>query len=461
MAYGLVQWLGHLTFQNFGRFESIRIDGVVAAFTLTLVILCALFAGLFASASAMGSQLSTALQDGSRMVSAGQGRTRLRRSLLAAEVGLTVVLLVAAGLLMKSYLQLRYSDLGCTTKNVLTMRLNLFGGSYNDAARRVNFFAELLERVRALPGVEAAGLGRSVPGSGYPGDDGFTIVEHPPLPKGTTQYAINFDAESGYFQTMGIPLLRGHLFDTGQRLETANEAIINATFARQYFLNEDPIGKHLRYENKNWEIVGIVGDTRSELYQDPKPIQYYPIFAGTQNSGMLVIRSGRDVEQLALPAQRAVQKLDRDLPVYNVLTMDQLLGKVTFDASFNATLLLGFAVISLLLAATGIFGVLSYIIAQRTQEIGVRMALGAKRDQVLRLMLSDGLRPALFGLVFGLAASVGAVRLIQSMLYGTRPLDPAVFAAVAATLLAVATMACLVPAWRASQLDPMQALRNE
>lgn len=461
MAYGLVQWLGHLTFQNFGRFESIRIDGVVAAFTVTLVILCALFAGLFASASAMGNQLSTALQDTSRMASAGRGHARLRRSLLAAEVGLTVVLLVAAGLLMKSYLQLRYSDLGCATKNVLTMRINLFGGSYNDAARRVNFFAELLERVRALPGVEAAGLGRTVPGSGYPGDDGFTIVEHPPLPKGTTQYAINFDAESGYFQTMRIPLLRGHLFDTGQRLETANETVINAAFARQYFRNEDPIGKHLRYENKNWEIVGIVGDTRSELYQDPKPIQYYPIFAGTQNSGMLVIRSGHDVEQLALPVQRAVQEVDRDLPVYNVLTMDQLLGKVTFEASFNATLLLGFAVLSLVLAATGIFGVLSYIIAQRTQEIGVRMALGAKRDQVLRLMLSDGLRPALFGLVFGLAASVGAVRLIQSMLYGTRPLDPAIFAVVAATLLAVAALACVIPAWRASRLDPMQALRTE
>ncbi len=461
LAYGLVQWLGHLTFQNFGRFESIRVDGVVAAFTLALVVLCALFAGLFASTSTMGSQLSTALQDGSRMASAGQGRARLRRSLLAVEVGLTVVLLMAAGLLMKSYLRLRYSDLGCATKNVLTMRINLFGGSYNDPARRVNFFAELLERVGALPGVEAAGLARSVPGSGYPGDDGFTIVEHPPLPKGTSQYAINFDAEPGYFKAMGIPLLRGHLFDADQRLEAANEAVINAAFARQYFPNEDPIGKHLGFENKNWEIVGIVGDTRSELYQDPKPIQYYSVFAGTRNSAMLVIRSGRNVELLALPVQRAVQELDRDLPVYNVLTMDQLLGRVTFDASFNATLLLGFAVLSLTLAATGIFGVLSYIVAQRTQEIGVRMALGARRDQVLRLMLSDGLRPALFGLAFGLAASAGAVRLIQSMLYGTRPLDPAIFAAVAATLLAVAALACLVPAWRASQLDPMKALRSE
>jgi putative ABC transport system permease protein len=461
MAYGLVQWLGHLALQNFGRFESIRVDGVVAVFTVALVVLCAMFAGLFASASAMGSQLSTSLQDASRKASAGQGRLRLRRSLLAAEVGLTVVLLVAAGLLLKSYLQLRYSDLGCTTKNVLTMQINLFGGSYNDRARRVNFFAELLERVRALPGVKAAGLARAVPGSGYPGDDGFTIVEHPPLPKGTAQYAINFDAEPGYFQTMGIPLLRGHLFDVDQRLEAANETVINAVFARQYFPNENPIGKHLRYENKNWEIVGIVGDTRSELYQVPKPIQYYSVFAGTRNSGMLVIRSGRDVEHLALPVQRAMQELDRDLPVYNVLTMDQLLGRVTFDASFNTTLLLGFAVLSLTLAAVGLFGVLSYIATQRTSEIGIRIALGAQREQVLRQMLMDGLRPAIFGLGFGLAASVGAARLMRSMLYGTQPLDPFVFASVAAMLLLVAVLACMVPAWRASRLDPMRALRTE
>jgi putative ABC transport system permease protein len=209
--------------------------------------------------------------------------------------------------------------------------------------------------------------------------------------------------------------------------------------------------------------VGVVGDTRYAASEDPKPMQYYPLFEGqgVENNGTLVIRASRHVERLALPVQRVVQELDRDLPVSDVLTMDQLLGKSTQDESFNATLLVVFAGLSLLLAAVGLFGVLSYIVAQRTSEIGIRMALGAQREQVLKQVLLEGMRPALFGLAFGLLASLGAARLIRSMLYGTRPLDPAVFAAVAAMLLLVAALACMVPAWRASRLDPMRALRME
>ena len=208
-------------------------------------------------------------------------------------------------------------------------------------------------------------------------------------------------------------------------------------------------------------IVGVVGSTRYEIGEEPLPTKYFSLQSGEFPVVTLVIRSNRDVEQFALPVQRIVSEMDHDLPVSDVLTMDQLVGKSTLDASFNAILLVAFAALSLLLAAVGLFGVLSYIVAQRTSEIGIRIALGAQREQVLRLILIDGIWPALFGLALGLAASAGTVRLLRSMLYGTQPLDPAVFAVVAAVLLFVAGVACLIPAWRASRLDPMQALRTE
>jgi putative ABC transport system permease protein len=460
LAYGAVQWLVH-TRQDMSRVEAIHIDGAVAVFTVGLVVLCAFFAGLISSLSIRDSQLLASLQESSRGSSAGQGRARLRRSLLAAEVGLTVVLLVAAGLLLKSYAQLRSSQMGCITKSVLTMRIGLFGGRYADPAQQINFFASLLERVRALPGVNAAGFVQAVPGQGYWGDVGFEIAEHPSLPQGQAQYAISRFADPGYFAAIGIPLERGRSFDPGKRLDRADEAVVSKSFVDQYLPGEDPLGKHLRVQGHSMTIVGVVGDTRYAASEVPRPMQYFPLYAGIQNNGTLVIRSNRDVEQLTLPVQRIVGGLDHDLPVSNVLTMDQLLGKSTQDASFNATLLLGFAILSLVLAGIGLFGVLAYIVAQRTSEIGIRLALGAPRKQVLCQVLLDGLRPALFGLTFGLAASAGVARLIRSMLYGTQPLDPAVFAAVAATLLLVAVLACLVPAWRAARLDPMQALRME
>jgi predicted permease len=461
LAYGAVQWLVS-TRSDMSRVEAIHIDGAVAAFTAGLIVLCALFAGAISSVSTKSNQLLHSLQDSARGSSAGHAHTMLRRSLLAAEVGLTVVLLVAAGLLLKSYQHLRSSDLGCTTENVLTIQVGLPGARYKTPGPApVNFFEMLLTRVRALPGVDGAGIAEAVPGQGYWEDEDFSVVEHPPLPQGTAQYAIYRFADPGFFAAMGIPLLRGHTFDPNRKLDQADQAIVNAAFAKQYFPNADPLGKHLRNEKKDYEIVGIVGDTRYSLADDPKPIQYYPLFSGKSNSGTLVIRSSRDVEQLALPVQRIIQDMDHDMPVSDVLTMNQLLGKSTMDQSFNATLLTAFAALSLLLAAVGLFGVLSYIAAQRTGEIGIRIALGAQREQVLRLMLMDGLRPAVIGLVLGLALSAAVTREMQSLLYETRPLDPSVFALVGLVLLLVATLACLIPAWRASRLDPMQALRAE
>ncbi len=460
LAYGALAWFVHVR-HDMSRIEAIQIDAVVGGVTVGLILLCAIFAGLISSFGAYRQPLLTTLQDASRGSSAGRGPTRMRATLLGAEVGLTVVLLVAAGLLLRSYQRLRSSDLGCITDNVLTMRLDLFGHRYNDPANLVNFFSSFLERVRALPGVEAAGFTRAVPGQGYWGDNSFTVVEHPPLAQGVMQFAINRESDPGFFAAMGIPILRGHTFDPNRRLQNANQAVINSSFARQYFPHEDPLGKHLRYDGKNWEICGIVGDTRYAQAEQPKPIQYYPLYAGDLNSGMLVIRSRHDVEQYAMPVQRILAELDPELPVDNVLTMDQLLGKSAANESFNATLLVAFGALSLLLAAAGLFGVLSYIVAQRTAEIGIRIALGAQRGRVMWRTLLDGLRPAVVGLAAGLLASAVVVRAIRSMLFETQLLDPGVFAGVGAMLLVVAVAACLAPAWRASRLDPMQALRTE
>jgi putative ABC transport system permease protein len=460
LAYVALRWLTG-TRPDMSRIESIHIDYVVAAFTVGVIALCALFAGLISALTVKDRRLLSALHEASRSAGSGQPRAALRRVLLTIEVGLTVVLLTGAGLLLKSYERLRSADMGCATQNVLTLRLGLPKARYATSASCADFFDAFLGRVRGLPGVDAAGLVTAVPGQGWWEDNGFTIVEHPPLPQGQANDSMTRTADPGYFAAMGIPILRGRTFSENLRLDRAREIIISDSLARKYLPGEEPLGKHVHTNDMDYTIVGVVGDTRYEIGELPMPTKYFSLSSGVENYGTVVIRSIRDVEQLALPVQRIIQDLDRDLPVSDVLTMDQLLGKSTVDQSFSTTLLTGFAALSLLLAGVGLFGVLSYIAAQRTGEIGIRLALGARREHVLGKMLSDGLRPALIGLALGLAASAEATRLMRDMLYETRPLDALVFAAVSATLLLVAALACIVPAWRASRVDPMQALRTE
>lgn len=465
LAFAVIQWFVG-TRQDMSRIETIHIDGVVMAFALGLIFLCAVFAGMISSLSIKGHEVLPSLQESSRLHSAGPARVSLRKWLLSLEVGLTVVLLIGAGLLLKSYQRLRRSDLGCVTSNVLTMRFSLPEAEYSQPLQRINFYEALLEGVRSLPGVQAAGLVRVVPGQGYAGDSGFAVAEHPPLPVGQSQYAIVRWADPAYFAALGIPFLRGQTFDEDQRLEKARQVIISESFARQYFAGEDPIGKHLlSIGRRSFKVVGVVGDTRFLIIAPARPMMYFPLYAsiydGVPNSATLAVRAARDVTLLASPIQKLVQRLDPELPVSDILTMDQIAGKSTVDASFDATLLLAFAVLSLLLAAVGLFGVLSYVVAQRTTEIGIRIALGAQRQSVLSLVLLNGLQPALFGLVLGIVGSVAASQLVRSLLYGIGPIDPPVFGAVVAILLLVSAAACVIPAWRASRLDPMTALRAE
>jgi putative ABC transport system permease protein len=461
LAWGALAWLIHIR-HDMNRVEAIRIDGVVATFTVGIIVLCAVFSGLISAASAGAKNVLAGLQEGARSHSGGTSRATLRRVLLALEVGLTVVLLVGAGLLLKSFERLRSADIGVPVDNVLTMRIGLPDARY-DAGKRVAFFEQLIAGVRALPGVSGAGLVSAAPGEGWNGDTLFSIAEHPPLAPGQGLDFMLRGTEPGYFSAIGLPVLKGRVFSHDERLERANVVLISRGAAQQYFPGEDPIGKHIKDigGNETWEVIGVVGDVRWNIAQAPLPTLYWPIYGNGYNFATIVVRAPHDVESLAVPVQKIVGQLDPDLPVWGVMTLREAIGKSTVDSEFDSILVLGFAAIALVLAAAGLYGVLSYLVTQRKGEIGIRIALGARRTQLLNLVLMDGLRPAIVGMLIGLPASAGVVRLIRSMLYETQPLDFGVFGAVTGVFLLVAIAACLVPAWHAARLDPMQALRNE
>ncbi|HWA93350.1 MAG TPA: ABC transporter permease [Terracidiphilus sp.] len=462
LAWSAVHWLVAAR-PDMNRVESIHMDGDVALFTVAIVAFCALLSGIISALGARDRQLLSTLNEGGRSHSGGRSRALLRKTLLVAEVGLTVVLLVAAGLLLKSFRQLRTSDLGVPIDNVLTMRLGLPDVRYKTPEQKINFFETLIARVRALPGVQSAGLVSVAPGQGWGGDFLITVVEHPPVAKGVGLDMMMRSAEPGYFAAIHIPLIRGRIFRSDERLDRGNVVVISQAAAKQFFPGEDPVGKHIKvnYTGDVFQVVGVVGDVRWDVSQPPNPMMYMPLYAGNNSGATIVLRAEKNTEALALPVQQIIGRMDHDLPVSDVLTLREIIDKSTLDSAFDSLLIFSFAVIALLLAAAGLFGVLSYTVSQRTNEIGIRIALGAKRDHVLRLMLIDGLRPALIGLLLGLAGSAATVRLIESMLYETKPLDPAVFGAVTIALVFVAALACLVPAWRAAHLDPMQALRTE
>ena len=428
----------------------------------------ALTAGLVPAITSTGKGSLSALRDSARSIGGSASRARLRKAMLTAEIALTVTLLATAGLLFHSFLRLRTADLGCRVDNVLTMKFGLPEIQYDTRDKVMLFHQSLLERVRRLPGVRGAALVSTAPGPGPNGDRVFTIVEKP-APSYSLQYdAMTLTADPQYFSVMQIPLLRGRVFTEHERLHNDHYIVVSKQFADQFLPGDDPIGKHIRSgwdtNVETYEIIGEVGDT---LYDVTKPVQatmYFPILSGIPDrtsEATIVVYTSVDPLAISMPVQQQISALEPELPVYNALTMDQILGKTTASQGFAADLLLAFAAVSLLLAGVGLYGVLSYLVTQRTPEMGIRIALGAQRSEVLRVVLFDGLKPVLFGAAVGLVGAAVAGSLIRSMLYGASPYDPAVIAAMIACLLATATAACLIPAWRASHVDPMQALRSE
>jgi len=433
------------------------------------VLLTALLAGLVPAISSTGKSLLGALQDSARSLGGSVSRAVLRKVLLTAEIALTVILLISAGLLFRSFIHLRTSDLGCVTDNVLTVRYGLPVQEYDTQEKVLAFHEAILARVRSLPGVKAAGLISTAPGAGYESSTDFTIPEHPAQAPTLERDALVRKADPGYFSALGIPVLSGRVFNEQDKLGRTQHVVISRKFAEHFFPGEDPVGKHVQIafsgpKPEVYEIIGVVGDTIYEIGQPIKVTIYRSILTSNpmQDSvATIVVRTAVEPLSLATPIQKEIAALDPEMPTYKVRTMQQIVGEATASQSFSASLVLAFALLSLMLAAVGLYGVLSYLVTQRVSEIGIRMALGAQRSEVLRLVLIDGMRPVLIGLVIGLAGGAGAGVLIKSILYGTRPLDPLVFAAMVVSLVLTAAIASAIPALRACRIEPTQALRAE
>jgi len=472
-AFGIIlslsatRWLA-THWHNLPRAEAVHVDGWVLTFSAGLIVFTALLAGLIPAFSSTGKGLLSALHESSRTIGGSASRARLRKIMLAAEIALTVMLLAAAGLLFHSFLRLRTADLGCRIDHVITMKFGLPEIQYDTREKVTLFHQSLLDRVRRIPGVRGAALVRTAPGAGPEGDRVFSIVERP-APSYSLQYdAMTLTADPQYFKVMQIPLLRGRVFTEHERLNNDHYIIVNKKFVDQYFSGDDPIGKHVYVgwdtKPESYEIIGEVGNTLYDVTKPVDPTMYFPILSGIPDrtsEATIVAWTSVDPLAMSIPIQQQISALEPELPVYNALTMDQILGKTTATQGFTANLVLAFAALSLVLAGVGLYGVLSYLVTQRVPEIGIRIALGAQRSEVLRVVLIDGLSPVILGAVIGLAGAAATGSMIRSMLYGASPYDPFVILGMIGCLLLIAVAACAIPAWRASHIDPMQALRTE
>jgi putative ABC transport system permease protein len=441
------------------RAYDIRLDARVAGFTLLISLLTGIVFGLLPALQASKINLGETLKEGGRDA-AGLLRRRLRGFLIVSEVALAFVLLIGAGLLIRSYARLTAVDPGLDPRGVLTMDLLLPPAKYSDG-RSVAFFQQTLERVRALPGVETATTVSPLPLSGAHGSGGFGIEGRP----SPTDQAFNAGMRRispDFFKTFRVPLLKGRLIEEGDGANAPLVVVINESLARTYFANEDPLGKRLTFTNGTVvrEIVGVVGDVKhAALDEEAKPEIYYPMAQFPTLFMSLAVRTSGDPLQMVAAVRGQVWAVDKDLPISNIETMGRLMAKSVAPRQFNLLLLGVFALVGLALAGVGLYGVMSYTVTQRTREIGVRMAMGAQPGDVLRLVIGEGMRLALIGALLGLSGALALTRLIKTLLFGVSATDPLTFIVIAVLLIMVALLACWIPAQRATKVDPLIALR--
>ena len=453
---------------GFPRVDEITLDGRVFVFSLALTMFAALFIGLAPALGAGRLNVQEVIK-ADAPAARGKGRHRARGALVATEMALALVLLVGAGLLLKSFQRLTDVNPGFDPENVLTFHMSIPFSDYEDPTQRANLYGDILQRLKALPGVESAGASTTLPiHPGYTTID-FSIVGREPPPSDEALLARYDSISPEFFRTMGVPLIRGRFFSEQDTLGAPGVMIVNETMARRYWPDEDPVGHSIQLtaqfsddEPTMYEIVGVTGDMRDAgLDVDPEAYMFIPFAQQTWPFMAFAVKTAGDPSRLIEPVRGELAALTSDEAPFTIRTMQSYLDLSVGGRRVPMLLLGSFALAALVLAAIGIYGVLSYSVAQRTREIGIRMAIGAERSDVLKLVMRQSLRLTLIGLGVGVVIALGFTRVLKTMLFEVNPADPLTYVAIATLLIVVASLATLIPARRAMKVDPMVALRHE